>query len=126
LANNLLLGSGNAGKIKEIKFYLEYFNLFKNFKILDLSSFKGLGEPIENGLTFKENSIIKSTFFFNKTNYLLLFSGILMIIFGYFIMAYGEVNSFQSLTLAPIILFIGYIILIPSALIYKERIIKKD
>ena len=63
---------------------------------------------------------------FNKTNYLLLFSGILLIIFGYFIMAYGEVNSFQSLTLAPITLFIGYIILIPSALIYKKRIIKKD
>ena len=56
----------------------------------------------------------------------LLFSGIFLIILGYFIMAYGEVNSFQSLTLAPIILFIGYIILIPSALIYKERIINKD
>ena len=72
MANNLLLGSGNSGKIKEIKFYLEYFNLFTNFKILDLSSFKGLGEPIENGTSFKENSIIKSTFFFNKTNYLTL------------------------------------------------------
>ena len=63
---------------------------------------------------------------FNKTNYLLLFSGILFIILGYFIMAYGEVYSFQSLTLAPVILFIGYIVLIPSALIYKKRIIKKD
>ncbi|MEL1224781.1 MAG: DUF3098 domain-containing protein [Candidatus Neomarinimicrobiota bacterium] len=63
---------------------------------------------------------------FNRTNYLLLFSGILLIILGYFIMAYGEVNSFQSLTLAPIILFIGYIILIPSALIYKERFTSKD
>ena len=63
---------------------------------------------------------------FNKTNYFLLFSGILFIILGYLIMAYGEVNSFQSLTLAPIILFIGYIILIPVALIYKGRIIKKD
>ena len=63
---------------------------------------------------------------FNKTNYLLLFSGILLIILGYFIMVYGEVNSFQSLTLAPVILFIGYIILIPSALIYKGRITKKD
>ena len=61
---------------------------------------------------------------FNKTNYFLLFSGILLIILGYFIMAYGEVNSFQSLTLAPIILFFGYIILIPSALIYKKRNIK--
>ena len=62
---------------------------------------------------------------FNKTNYFLLFSGILLIILGYFIMAYGEVNSFQSLTLAPVILFIAYIILIPSALIYRKGITKK-
>ena len=72
LKNNLLLGSGNAGKIKEIKFYLEYFNLFNNFKILDLSSFTGLNEPIENGSTFEENSIIKSTYFYNKTDCLTL------------------------------------------------------
>ena len=72
MKNNLLLGSENAGKIKEIKFYLEYFNLFSNFKIIDLSSYKGLGKPKENGSTFEENSIIKSTFFFNKTNCLTL------------------------------------------------------
>jgi len=72
LENNLLLGSGNAGKITEIKFYIEYFNLFKNFQILDLSSFRDLGEPEENGKTFEENSIIKSTFFYNKTNCLTL------------------------------------------------------
>ena len=39
---------------------------------MDLSSFTGLGEPLENGSTFEENSIIKSTFFFHKTNYLTL------------------------------------------------------
>ena len=72
MKNNLLLGSGNAGKIKEIKFYLEYFNLFNNFKILDLSCFKDLGEPEENGSTFEENSIIKSTYFYDKTDCLTL------------------------------------------------------
>ena len=72
MENNLLLGSSNAGKIKEIKFYLEYFNLFTDFKILDLSSFTDLSEPIENGSTFEENSIIKSNYYFNKTNYLTL------------------------------------------------------
>ena len=72
MANNLLLGSGNSGKIKEIKFYIKYFNLFTNFEIIDLSGFKDIGEPLENGTTFKENSIIKSTFFFDKTNYLTL------------------------------------------------------
>ena len=72
MKNNLLLGSGNAGKIKEIRFYLEYFNLFNNFKILDLSSFTDLGEPEENGSTFEENSVIKSTYFYNKTDCLTL------------------------------------------------------
>ena len=72
LKSNLLLGSGNAGKITEIKFYLKYFNLFKNYKILDLSSFKNLGEPEENGSTFEKNSIIKSAFFYSKTNCLTL------------------------------------------------------
>lgn len=72
MKNNLLLGSGNDGKIKEIKFYLDYFNLFDNFKILNLSGFKDLGEPEENGSTFEENSIIKSTYFYNKTDCLTL------------------------------------------------------
>ena len=72
MKSNLLLGSGNAGKIKEIKFYLEYFNLFNNFKILDLSNYTDLGEPEENGSTFEENSIIKSTYFYNITDCLTL------------------------------------------------------
>ena len=72
MKNNLLLGSGNAVKIKEIKFYLEYFNLFNNFHILDLSNFKDLGEPEENGSTFEENSVIKSTYFYNQTDCLTL------------------------------------------------------
>ncbi len=36
-------------------------------------------------------------------------------------MALGETYSFQSLTLAPIILSIGYLVLIPLALIYKDK-----
>ena len=35
-------------------------------------------------------------------------------------MGNGEVNSFQSLTLAPVMLFIGYIIVIPASLIYRD------
>ena len=72
MKSNLLLGSGNVGKIKEIKSYLTYFNLFKDYKILDLSNFRDLGEPEENGTTFEENSIIKSVFFYNKTKCLTL------------------------------------------------------
>ena len=72
MKNNLLLGSGNPGKIKEIKFYLEYFKIFTDRNIIDLSNFSDVGEPEENGSTFEENSIIKSNFFFKKTNCLTL------------------------------------------------------
>ena len=72
MKNNLLLGSGNPGKIKEIKFYLEYFKILTDRNIIDLSNFSDVGEPEENGSTFEENSIIKSTFFFKKTNCLTL------------------------------------------------------
>ena len=56
---------------------------------------------------------------FNRVNYIIFFIGVLFIVFGYIIMATGTVNSFQSLTLAPIMLFLGYIILIPASLIYR-------
>ena len=58
---------------------------------------------------------------FNRTNYIIFFIGVLFILFGYIIMATGTVNSFQSLTLAPIMLFLGYIIIIPASLIYRGK-----
>ena len=58
---------------------------------------------------------------FSKLNYSIFTFGLISIFIGYIVMAMGEVNSFQSLTLAPIILTIGYLLLIPSALLYKEK-----
>ena len=57
---------------------------------------------------------------FSKLNYLIFTFGLVSIFFGYIIMATGEVNSFQSLTLAPILLFLGYIILNPISLIIEK------
>ena len=58
---------------------------------------------------------------YDKENYILFGAGIITIISGFIIMALGDTYSFQSLSLAPIILFIGYIILIPIALLYKKK-----
>jgi len=58
---------------------------------------------------------------FSKINYLIFSVALLFIIAGYLFMATGSVNSVQSLTIAPIILLIGYLVLIPLALIYKSR-----
>ena len=61
---------------------------------------------------------------FGKTNYIIFTVGLFSLIFGYYLMASGSVNSFQSLTLSPILLFLGYIIIIPLALVYREKVNK--
>lgn len=58
---------------------------------------------------------------FRKINYLIFIFGILLIGCGFIIMALGDVNSFQSITLAPIMLFLGYVVAIPIALIYRPK-----
>ena len=68
-----------------------------------------------------ESKTIFNSWSFSKKNYLLFILGIILIIAGYIIMALGETYSFQSLTLAPILLTIGYLVLIPSALLYNDK-----
>ena len=62
----LLIGTNNAGKLREIKNLLP-----KRIKVLSTINFK-LKSPIENGKTFKENSLIKSKYFSKKTNLICL------------------------------------------------------
>ena len=57
----LLIGTNNRGKLREIKSLLP-----KNIEIYSTSEFN-LKSPIENGKTFKENSLIKSKYFSKKT-----------------------------------------------------------
>ena len=63
---------------------------------------------------------------FSTVNYALFGIGLALITLGYIVMASGEVNSFQSLTVAPIILFVGYIIFIPAALIYQDKNLENE
>jgi len=64
--SRLLIGTNNKGKYKEIKDLLP-----KYIKTHSTSEFK-LKSPREDGLTFTENSIIKSKYFSKKTNLICL------------------------------------------------------
>ena len=64
--SKLLIGTNNKGKYREIKDLLP-----KYIKTYSTSDFK-LKSPRENGLTFKENSIIKSKHFSKKTRLICL------------------------------------------------------
>lgn len=58
---------------------------------------------------------------FTRTNYLLFALGVLVIIVGYAALAQPPVNSFMSLTVAPILLIIGYCVIIPAAILYQSK-----
>ena len=58
---------------------------------------------------------------YKRKNYVLFGIGVFVIILGYLIMYLGETNSFQSLTLSPILLLIGYLIIIPYALLHRNN-----
>ena len=58
----LLIGTNNKGKLKEIRNLLP-----KKIKIFSTSDFR-FKSPKENGKTFKDNSLIKSRYFSNKSN----------------------------------------------------------
>ncbi len=60
--NELLIGTNNKGKLREIKNLLP-----KYIKIRSTSEFN-LRSPRETGRTFKENSLIKSRYFSEKSN----------------------------------------------------------
>ena len=64
--SKLLIGTNNKGKYKEIKDLLP-----KYIKTYSTSDFK-LKSPREDGLTFKENSFIKSKYFSKKTKLICL------------------------------------------------------
>ena len=70
----------------------------------------------------KENKkTVKFLWPYKRKNYVLFGIGVFVIILGYLIMYLGEVNSFQSLTLSPILLLIGYLIIIPYALLHRNN-----
>ena len=58
----LLIGTNNNGKLKEIRNLLP-----KSIKNYPTSKFK-LKSPVENGNSFKENSLLKARYFSKKTN----------------------------------------------------------
>ena len=58
---------------------------------------------------------------FSRTNYLIFGIGIVVITAAYVLMALGSTNSFQSITLAPFLLVVGYLGIMPLAIFYRRR-----
>lgn len=55
-----------------------------------------------------------------KENYIIIGIGLLVIILGYIALSVQTVKGFFPLVLAPILLVLGYCIIIPFGILYKK------
>lgn len=59
--------------------------------------------------------------YWERTNYLLFGLGMLLIIFGFYFMGVGEWDSSSSLLISPILLFLGFVVVMPASILYRKK-----
>lgn len=75
----------------------------------------------------KKAAIEKYHFPLGKTNYAILILAMVTLIVGYIFMGIpDDPDDFLTRTLSPIILVIGYLILIPVGLFYRDKQHRKE
>ena len=87
-----------------------------------------MAKPIKkrNAKAAKKKAGSPFNIYWSKNNYLLLLLGFALLIIGYYFMSMGKWNSFPSLVISPIILIIGYVIVLPIAILYRKKNVKED
>jgi hypothetical protein len=71
----------------------------------------------------KQKSIPLSAFsiYWVKGNYYFLYSGIALLIVGYYLMSIGTWDNPVALIISPIVLIIGYFLIIPTAIFFRKK-----
>jgi hypothetical protein len=62
--------------------------------------------------------------YWSKTNYILFITGFIVLILGYFLLGRDPWDGFISLSVAPMVLLVAYVIIFPLAILFINK--KKD
>ena len=62
------------------------------------------------------------TFPFDKQNFMIIGAGIAVIIIGYIIMSQNSVDGFLPTVVAPIVLLLGYCVIIPYGILRRSSV----
>ena len=84
-----------------------------------------MAKPIRKKET-KHRSIVSEPLPLGRENYIILGAGILVIVAGYLAMLEGSVEGILPLVVSPILLVIGYCVVIPIGILYKKAGTKND
>jgi len=69
----------------------------------------------------KKSTVSPFSIYWDKKNYYLLALGLVVTIIGFYFMTIGPWNSFSSLVISPIILFIAYVIIFPLSIFLRKK-----
>lgn len=74
----------------------------------------------------KKTSVSPFNIYWDKRNYYLLALGLVVTIIGFYFMTIGPWDSFSSLVVSPILLFLAYIIIFPLSIFLRKRAEKEQ
>lgn len=69
----------------------------------------------------KKTSVSPFNIYWDKKNYYLLALGLIVTIVGFYFMTIGPWDSFSSLVISPILLFIAYVIIFPLSIFLRKK-----
>jgi hypothetical protein len=58
---------------------------------------------------------------FTRTNYQIMIGGLVLIVAGYFALSQEPWDGFMPLVVAPILLLLGYVVVIPLGILYRSK-----
>jgi len=64
---------------------------------------------------------VDDVFPFERENFIIMGIGLLFILAGYIALSGNVVEGFRQLTLAPLLLVLGYCVIVPIGIIYKKK-----
>ncbi|MBT8378339.1 MAG: DUF3098 domain-containing protein [Ignavibacteria bacterium] len=69
----------------------------------------------------KKSKVSPFNIYWEKQNYYILILGMVVIVIGFYFMTIGPWDSFSSLVISPILLFIGYVIIFPLSIFLRKK-----
>jgi hypothetical protein len=75
---------------------------------------------VEKGKQLKKGKP-DTTFPLERENFMILGAGLVVIVLGYLALSGNVVEGFRQLTLAPILLLLGYCVIIPVGIMYRKK-----
>ncbi|MBI5647473.1 MAG: hypothetical protein HY962_11130 [Ignavibacteriae bacterium] len=76
--------------------------------------------PLQARKKVRKGAFIQELELPQRLNYVIIGIGILTIILGYIVMAAGDDINALSVTISPLILFLGYCVIVPIGIIYRR------